>query len=599
MDTCSGCGDDTSGVSHQCDKCGRKNHVFCGIPIEEGQGGCVRCHECSTKPATSAVPSASPIIAAFTRTRAVPTTVTPELHQATIDTTEAVGSVLHQAQAETASESKNKRKREPQIVSMRTDRARIVKWMEEMSALGHTDFKIKAIKQFPTIFKSNYKANWQKASDWFSKRIEIQGSSLNSITRNQDGAVRRVRFKASAGRGRKRAPWVVWLHDLLVVEFARLRSLGVKITNSLLIEAAISLLERSTGEFNRHSRDGGTLLVNKLTTRWILSFCERHNVVPRKVCGKLSISPEKQASIERAVAYHLGNLKRRFDDGSLHDDMVFNMDETHFVINMDDGKTLDFKGAETVKYNDVVSGGEGMTLVVKLRGGFGACIETPMIVFQNQKCSYPIRSLPDDVPGVTYRSGPCGWMDRRVFVEWLKENRCVKRDPYDREQYIFMDNASGHKPVDGVDAVLAEKRVSIEFLPSNSTDLCQPADATIIQKLKQAWRNEWEREKLRLATSHAFSNVPNKGGEWSGKLLQPGKTYFLKLAAKCCRIVSDMRDDEQLNLVRKSMIRCGLNKNLNGVWEERQLFPHLQAIVEKHRVHFEGKPPLDVDEAVV
>ena len=46
-----------------------------------------------------------------------------------------------------------------------------------------------------------------------------------------------------------------------------------------------------------------------------------------------------------------------------------NVDETHFVINMDNGRSLGFRGDSTVKYADVVAGGESMTLVVRISGG--------------------------------------------------------------------------------------------------------------------------------------------------------------------------------------------------------------------------------------
>jgi hypothetical protein len=35
--------------------------------------------------------------------------------------------------------------------------------------------------------------------------------------------------------------------------------------------------------------------------------------------------------------------------------------------------------------------------------------------------------------------------------------------------------------------------------------------------------------------------------------------------------------------VRKSMITCGLSLNNSGIWHEEQLFPRLQALIEKHR----------------
>ena len=43
-----------------------------------------------------------------------------------------------------------------------------------------------------------------------------------------------------------------------------------------------------------------------------------------------------------------------------------NLDETHFVVNLDNGKTLGFRGDTTVKYADVVSGRESITLVVRI-----------------------------------------------------------------------------------------------------------------------------------------------------------------------------------------------------------------------------------------
>jgi hypothetical protein len=49
--------------------------------------------------------------------------------------------------------------------------------------------------------------------------------------------------------------------------------------------------------------------------------------------------------------------------------MVENADETHLVVNMDNGRTLGMIGDEDVKYADVVSGGTGMTRLVRISGG--------------------------------------------------------------------------------------------------------------------------------------------------------------------------------------------------------------------------------------
>ena len=43
------------------------------------------------------------------------------------------------------------------------------------------------------------------------------------------------------------------------------------------------------------------------------------------------------------------------------------------------------------------------------------------------------------------------------------------------------------------------------------------------------------------------------------------------------------------------MIRTGLAANINGQWEERQLFPKLQEIIVKYRTHFDGAPVVDIE----
>jgi hypothetical protein len=84
------------------------------------------------------------------------------------------------------------------------------------------------------------------------------------------------------------------------------------------------------------------------------------------------------------------------------------LDETHFVINVDNGRTLGVRGDNDVKYADVVSGGEGMTMMVCLTGGVTSYIQAPMLIFTNKSSSYPTATVPDNVPGVCSRSGPKG-----------------------------------------------------------------------------------------------------------------------------------------------------------------------------------------------
>lgn len=76
-----------------------------------------------------------------------------------------------------------------------------------------------------------------------------------------------------------------------------------------------------------------------------------------------------------------------------------NMDETHFFIDMDNRKSLSVKGNGTIRYADAISGTTGMTMIVHVTGGKSSCIGLPMMVFINPDCNYPIRNVPDNIPG--------------------------------------------------------------------------------------------------------------------------------------------------------------------------------------------------------
>ncbi|KAL3687832.1 hypothetical protein R1sor_014141 [Riccia sorocarpa] len=228
--------------------------------------------------------------------------------------------------------------------------------------------------------------------------------------------------------------------------------------------------------------------------------------------------------------------------------MLENVDETHFINIMDNGDTLGFQGDQEVKYEDVVSGGQGMMMIVRLTGGRDPRIETPMIIFQNKDRRYPMRGVPDYIPGVCYRTRPKGWDDTLSFPQWCQENPVITRDHDDRTRIIYMDNCSCH--------------------------------------------NETPKLTVALQDINAIICL--------GKLLNPGKTFFLKLAASSVRKVNVMRDKQGVLYTRKAMIRCGLAKNVNGVWEVGQLSPELQEIIRKHKSQFDGipVPKFSVDSSV-
>ena len=113
-----------------------------------------------------------------------------------------------------------------------------------------------------------------------------------------------------------------------------------------------------------------------------------------------------------------------------------NIDEICLVGNLDNDKTLGFRGDTNNKYVDVISGGKSMTLIVRILGGRHSIIKTPMIIFTNKNMSYPIWGLIDNVHGVTYRYSPKGWMDKCIFPESFLDPRAYQSDPHELQKII-------------------------------------------------------------------------------------------------------------------------------------------------------------------
>lgn len=80
-------------------------------------------------------------------------------------------------------------------------------------------------------------------------------------------------------------------------------------------------------------------------------------------------------------------MKYGFNEGILTEDDIENLDETHLVFNMDDGKMLGLDCSNTVQYTDLFPGGKKITAMVRLSGGANATIHVPFLICNKQKPS--------------------------------------------------------------------------------------------------------------------------------------------------------------------------------------------------------------------
>ena len=157
---------------------------------------------------------------------------------------------------------------------------------------------------------------------------------------------KRVLNNAGAERGPKRSEWVHWIYPHLLQSFETYKKAGVKFSPKLLIELAKTIFLGPNSPYIPASRDlkDDKLILEKFTSSWIHLFMVVHNVVLLSQRGHLTCSPEKETQIEMHTTYHLGILYRGFQNGSFNENLMENLDETHFTVNMDNGKALGFRG---------------------------------------------------------------------------------------------------------------------------------------------------------------------------------------------------------------------------------------------------------------
>lgn len=71
-------------------------------------------------------------------------------------------------------------------------------------------------------------------------------------------------------------------------------------------------------------------------------------------------------------------------------------------------------------------------------------------------------------------------------------------------------------------------------------------------------------------------------GWWSCTTHQSRNALFSKTAGDVTCCVAQQRDLQGVFLARKAMMSCGIALNLNGIWEESQLSPELQNIINEY-----------------
>jgi len=447
-------------------------------------------------------------------------------------------------------------RRRLQLVSSKADRKKVITWMMENQC---ENIASAAVDQFPEIFSQRSReTNRAKAGQWWRDRVLIMAKlqtplnkRLHVTTRRANGVFQKqFPVKAFVGRGRKRAEWTEILHQAMINEFERVRRLGVKVNGHFIQEMALVLLQNENVPVSVADVQAATgkLIADVITKRWVQNFKDRFNIVCRARTGKTSLSAGKIIYYKKRMAYLLGTIKREYDEG-LDENDVENLDETHMIFDMDNGRVLDFSGKKRVTYQEISAGGQGFTVVVRISARNGGRIEVPMVIFMNKDRSYPIGGVPDDVDGVFYRSSPKGWMDQPLFAEYFREERTITALPDERIRRVYVDRCKVHEETEYLLEALHDIRTNIVRFPANCTHLIQPLDQILLRMLKAAWRRMWEQYRAEMVQQGIFTST--------GRVPNPGKHFYLEMVRDVVDEINEKIDAES-----------GLKEYFNGLIPE-------------------------------
>lgn len=81
------------------------------------------------------------------------------------------------------------------------------------------------------------------------------------------------------------------------------------------------------------------------------------------------------------------------------------------MFNIDISTTLRFISVNEVKYADILSAGDPMTIMLRIWVERKATIQPLIIILKNPSRSYPVYRVTNTVPGSCYRTYPKGWME--------------------------------------------------------------------------------------------------------------------------------------------------------------------------------------------
>jgi len=354
------------------------------------------------------------------------------------------------------------------------------------------------------FFEAERKPTHEACITWFKQRFnhDLSQSQVSKILSDQYSSLDKKDSWQNYGKNRQ-AVYPDLEEALYQWQLTANRSTRITVTGDTLKEIASRLWDKLP-QYSAIERP-------KFSNGWLAGFKIRHKIRKRKKHGESATVDKAQLELDLTDIRAICDLYEPF--------AIFNMDETALYWKQSPDSTLaseDIAGSKLDKHRITINFCCNSDGSIKLEPWFIGTAAKPR-AFGNIE----VHNL-----GLIWRNNKKAWMTGPIFREYLRWFDTKMRQRGLKSLLLidgFSSHRSGFEILQGQGIVLTNVR--LEFLPPNTTSVCQPLDQGIIKAFKAHYKRRWLR--FQLATYEAGQNPFNnhtilQALRWSVEAWQEG-----------------------------------------------------------------------------
>lgn len=217
---------------------------------------------------------------------------------------------------------------------------------------------------------------------------------------------------------------------------------------------------------------------------WLNGFLKRNPTIRLRKPEATSIN-RISAFNKTEVNLFFSNLKSILDKYKFSASRIYNADETGITTVQNPGKILAEKGQKRVGF--ITSAERGRTTTVMCCISASGTYIPPLFIYARKRMKPELKK--NGPPSAVYCCSDNGWINERIFLEWLQHFYNVVKPTKDDPVLLIVDNHSSHCTLETYN-FCKERGIVMLTIPPHTSHRLQPLDVAFYSSLKSAYNIE-------------------------------------------------------------------------------------------------------------